>query len=55
MEDNIRVRIDGKEWQPSNGDTAKYDAIHAAAGAVLAGAGSVIIERKKAGEAWDNE
>jgi len=41
--DDIRVRIDGETWRPTNGGTAEYDAIHAAAGAVLAGADEVQI------------
>lgn len=35
------VLIDGEKWEPSNDETAQYDAIHAAAGAVLAGATEV--------------
>ncbi|MEE6210886.1 hypothetical protein U3A55_12075 [Salarchaeum sp. III] len=40
---DVRVRIDGREWTPENEDTAEYDAIHCAAGAVLAGATEVQI------------
>lgn len=36
--DSITVNIDGQEWTPSNHETAEYDAIHAIAGAILAGA-----------------
>jgi len=41
----IVVKIDGEVWEPANDDTAEYDAIHAAAGAVLAGANSVEVIR----------
>jgi len=37
----VRVRVDGAEWECSNDETAEYDAIHAVAGAVLAGATEV--------------
>jgi len=51
-ENDIRVRIDGEEWEPANDSTAKYDAIHAAAGAVIAGAVEVQIinERERDGD-----
>lgn len=42
----IHVQIDGEVWEPGNGETAEYDAIHAAAGAVLAGAEEVQIIRQ---------
>jgi hypothetical protein len=42
----IHVRIDGELWEPANDETAEYDAIHAAAGAVLAGATEVQVIRQ---------
>jgi len=42
----IHVRIDGEVWKPNNEDSAEYDAIHAAAGAVLAGATEVQVIRQ---------
>lgn len=44
--DPIHVRIDGEVWKPNNDETAEYDAIHAAAGAVLAGATEVQVIRQ---------
>jgi len=44
-DDSLTVTIDGKEWTPANDDTAEYDAIHAVAGAVLAGAENVEVTR----------
>jgi len=44
-DDSLTVTIDGKEWTPANDDTTEYDAIHAVAGAVLAGAENVEVTR----------
>lgn len=54
MSENIRVRIDGTVWHPESDETAEYDAIHAVAGAVLAGADEVIVERRKEGARWND-
>lgn len=45
----IYVRIDGEKWVPNNDETAEYDAIHAVAGAVLAGATEVQVIRQEPG------
>lgn len=42
----IHVRVDGELWEPTNDKTAEYDAIHAVAGAVLAGATEVQVIRQ---------
>jgi hypothetical protein len=39
----ITVKINDEVWTPENDNTAKYDAIHAAAGAILAGAEQVTV------------
>ncbi|WP_323192442.1 hypothetical protein [Halostella sp. PRR32] len=46
----VRVRVDGEEWECSNDETAEYDAIHTAAGAVLAGATEVQVINTDNGE-----
>lgn len=40
---SVMVTIDGKVWRPTNDGTERYDAAHAAAGAILAGAEKVVI------------
>lgn len=51
--ENYVVEIDGQTWRPSNRDTAQYDAIHAAAGAVLAGADNVEIRKIEQDESYN--
>lgn len=53
--DDVYVRIDGETWRPTNDETAKYDAIHTAAGAVLAGATEVQIINTGDDEVGDDE
>ena len=44
--EHIEVRIDGRPWHVSY--SGEYDAIHAVAGALIAGADEVVVERKGA-------
>lgn len=51
----MRVVINGNEfWYPNNIESQEYDCIHATAGAVLAGADEITIQRKKEGTDWND-
>lgn len=49
--ESITVRIDNRTWRPNNQETAEYDAIHAIAGAILAGAECIEYEKTKENDA----
>lgn len=44
--ESITIRIDNRTWRPKEQETAEYDAIHAIAGAILAGAESIRYEKE---------
>ena len=53
--ETFTVAVDGKQVWHTDGLGEEYDAIHAAAGALLAGADDVVIRRCNDGRAEDGD